>query len=223
MADAQARGWGPGWPDCQGSKMVTIHAGGIKLSVRREVAPIFKGFCDELVQRGYPLGAVADDWGFACRQIRGSDKASNHSWGLAVDLNSTENPMGSKLVTDFPAWAVEMGEKKYGLHWGGRYKSRPDAMHWEWLGTPDEAKWLVGALAALPASEQPEEPDMYDVDYDRKRDDLDSYALQSLILPAVAALAAAVQRIEEKVSGESHPDLAAVTAAVKTALKEGTG
>lgn len=156
MATAAARGWGAGWPDCQRDRCVWIAAGGIRLLVRAEVAPIFKGFCDELVQRGYPLGNVADDWGFACRPIRGTTSSpSNHSWGLAIDLNSTANPMGSTLVTDFPDWAIELGEQKYGLSWGGRYC---DAMHWEWLGTPDQAAWLIAALAALPASEQPPEP-----------------------------------------------------------------
>lgn len=160
---AAARGWGTGWPDCQRDQCVWITAGGIRLLVRAEVAPIFKGFCDELVQRGYPLGDVADDWGFACRPIRGSDdEPSNHSWGLAVDLNSTANPMGSTR-TDFPAWAVELGETKYGLRWGGRYRSRPDPMHWEWMGTPDDAAWLVAALAALPADQQPPEPEENDM------------------------------------------------------------
>lgn len=159
MATAEARGWGSGWPDCQRDRCVWITAGGIRLLVRVEVAPIFKGFCDELVQRGYPLGNVADDWGFACRAVRGTDDVpSNHSWGLAIDLNATTNPMGSTLRTDFPAWAVELGEKKYGLRWGGRYASRPDAMHWEWMGTPAEAEWLVAALAALPSDQQPPEP-----------------------------------------------------------------
>lgn len=147
--------------------MVTIKAGGISLLVREEVAPLFKGFCDELVQRGYPLADVADDWGFACRPIRGTENRpkekggpvpSNHSWGLAIDLNATKNPMGSELVTDLPPWAVRLGEEKYGLSWGGRYKSNPDAMHWGFLGTPEEARWLVASLAALPASEQPPEP-----------------------------------------------------------------
>lgn len=158
MVLASALGWGTGYPDCQRDQCVWITAGGIKLLVRAEVAPIFKGFCDELVQRGYPLGDVADDWGFACRSIRGSTAPSNHSWGLAIDLNATTNPMTSSLVTDFPQWAVELGEKKYGLRWGGRYATRPDAMHWEWVGTPKQAAWLIAALAALPSNQQPPEP-----------------------------------------------------------------
>jgi hypothetical protein len=138
--------------------MVTIHAGGIALSVRKEVAPIFKGFCDELVKKGFPLAGVADDWGFACRVIRGTTSTpSNHSWGLAIDLNSTQNQMGSRKTT-FPAWAIKLGKEKYALTWGGDYNTRPDPMHWEWTKTPGQAAWLVAALASLPPSQQPPEP-----------------------------------------------------------------
>jgi hypothetical protein len=148
---ADQRGWGPGWPNCQDKKMITITAGGIRLRVRPEVAPIFKAFCDELVERGYPLKGTADDWGFACRPIRGTEKRpnpipSNHSWGLAIDLNAEANPRQETLKTNFPDWAVELGEKKYRLGWGGRYQKMPDAMHWEWLQTPEAALKLVAEL-----------------------------------------------------------------------------
>lgn len=146
MSSADQRGWGPGWPTDNRGKCVWVNAGGIKLFVRKEVAPIFAGFCDEVVARGYPLGQVADDWGYANRPIRGTQTASNHSWGLAIDLNSTNNPMGDHLVTDMPMWMVTLAYDKYGLSWGGNYKKRPDAMHYEFLGTPAEAAMIVARL-----------------------------------------------------------------------------
>jgi hypothetical protein len=157
MADAAARGWGnPGKPGSatgatfRRNYIVPIDAGGRRLYVHRQVAHLFKGFIDEIVARGYRIDqGDVDDWGYAHRLIRGSKTTlSNHSWGLAVDLNATTNPMlASRLVTDMPAWVVECAEK-WGLHWGGNYKSRPDPMHFEFLGRPEDV-----ALYPLPAHE----------------------------------------------------------------------
>lgn len=138
MPDAQDRGWGH--PDTRGYRtknIVKINAGGRDLWVRREVAHLFKGFIDEIVARGYRIDVgEIDDWGYNNRDIRNRPGVkSNHSWGLAVDLNSRTNPMGDRLVTDMPAWVPECAER-WGLYWGGRYKSNPDAMHFEFLGTP---------------------------------------------------------------------------------------
>lgn len=150
---ASRRGWGPGWPANRSKDMTTITVGDrakVRLVVHKIVAPIFKAFCDEIDRRGYDLEGVADDWGYANRPIRNSKppKPSNHSWGLAIDLNATKNPMGRRLVTDMPAWVIDLAERVYGLSWGGRYRSNPDAMHFEWLGTPAQAVQLIEDLAA---------------------------------------------------------------------------
>lgn len=154
MATAADRGWGPGWPTARYSDMVTIVVGDrakVKLSVHKRIAPIFKQFCDEIDRRGYDLEAVADDWGYACRPIRGTQTPSNHSWGLAIDLNAVANPMSSTLITDMPAWVIDLAEKKYGLFWGGRYRTRPDAMHFEFLGTPADADRVIARLTVAPS------------------------------------------------------------------------
>lgn len=145
MTSASARGWGypgpPGSPQGEAfrrANIVKITAGGVVLWVHKDVARLFRGFINEIVERGYSVKDRADDWGYAHRMIRGSTRTlSNHSWGLAVDLNATTNPMGSRLVTDMPAWVIECAEK-WGLSWGGRYKTRPDAMHFEFLGRPED-------------------------------------------------------------------------------------
>lgn len=136
---AASRGWGPGWPNCQYSKWVTITlSNGQRLSVRGEISFLVKGLCEETMRRGYGL-VNGWCWGSACRAIRGTSTASNHSWGLAVDLNAPNNPMSSKLITDMPRWMVDLWER-YGFRWGGRYRTRPDAMHYEYMGTPADAK-----------------------------------------------------------------------------------
>lgn len=137
---ARARGWGdPDAPGYRQKHIVKITAGGRDLWVRREVARLFQGFIDEIVATGYriDLGTI-DDWGYANRDIRGRPGVkSNHSWGLAVDLNARTNPMGTALKTDMPRWVVDVAEK-WGLLWGGSYNSRPDAMHFEYVGRPED-------------------------------------------------------------------------------------
>lgn len=151
---AQSRGWGPGWPACQQNRMTVVSAGGIRLSVHRDLAPLVGWLCDETVRRGYRL-RPGQCWGFACRAIRGSSAPSNHSWGLAVDLNSLANPMGPRLVTDMPRWMPQLW-KAHGFAWGGDYTRRKDAMHYEYVGTPAE---LRRTIAELPDEVAKDEPD----------------------------------------------------------------
>lgn len=155
MSVASARGWGdPGAPGSeQGLRfrrdnIVMIEAGGRTLYVNKGVSRLFKGFIDEITRRGYKINdGEIDDWGYNHRPIRGDEQKykdtknpvylSNHSWGLAVDLNSRTNPMGERLKTDMPSWVVDCAEK-WGLLWGGHYKGRKDPMHFEFVGTPQD-------------------------------------------------------------------------------------
>lgn len=149
--NASARGWGPGWPNAQESKMLTVSGGGVKVRVRREVGPLVQVLLDVTVSLGYPL-KVGACWGFANRPIRGTQTASNHSWGLAVDLNSEDNPMGSTLITNIPPGVVHAWEA-CGFYWGGRYLNRPDAMHMEYVRRPaDVLADLARAEHLLPAA-----------------------------------------------------------------------
>ena len=142
---AQAKGWGTGWPKCQSSKMKTVvRPDGVKLPVHQDIAFIVAHLCAETERRGYDL-VPGWCWGFACRPIRGSSSPSNHSWGLAVDLNAPKNPMGSKLITNMPNWMVGLWEAHM-FRWGGKYKSRPDAMHYEFMGTPADAKRIADSI-----------------------------------------------------------------------------
>lgn len=142
---ASARGWGPGWPANRTTDMRRASGGGIKLFVHRDIADLIEWLCDETVKLGYNLDARADDWGYCCRPIRGSSTPSNHSWGLAVDINATANPMGGRLITDIPQEVVALWEAK-GFRWGGNYKSRPDAMHFEFMGTPADAARYTASI-----------------------------------------------------------------------------
>jgi hypothetical protein len=119
--------------------------------VHPEVAPLFKGFLEEITARGYSLDeGILDDWSFLCRPIRGSETPSEHSRGTAIDINAVHNPMGSTLRTDMPWW-VPVVAKKWGLRWGGDYTTRKDAMHFEFIGTIAEARAIAARNHNRPA------------------------------------------------------------------------
>ena len=111
--------------------------------VRTEVAELISRLVQETKNRGYRFGTDADPsygcWGYNCRCISGSSSPSNHSWGLAVDINAPTNPHSDSLVTDMPSWMPDLWTA-YGFRWGGTYSSRPDAMHYEFMGSPSDAQ-----------------------------------------------------------------------------------
>lgn len=147
MSNAQTRGWGTGWPHCQPDKLVTVtlNARGLRLPVRREMAVLVAWLCAETERRGYRI-KTGETWTYACRPIRGLNVASNHSWGLAVDINAPENPMKQRpIVTDMPVWLPTLW-KAHGFGWGGDYPMRVDAMHMEFLLTPADAAQITAAL-----------------------------------------------------------------------------
>lgn len=135
------------FPSCPGQAALhRFTVDGRSFWLHPKVAPIFEAFLKDVVARGYRLGlGILDDWSYACRPIRGSATPSEHSRGTAVDINATTNPMGSTLRTDMPSW-VPVLAKQYGLNWGGWYRSRPDAMHFEFLGTAADASRIVAGL-----------------------------------------------------------------------------
>ncbi|HEV8420610.1 MAG TPA: M15 family metallopeptidase [Actinomycetota bacterium] len=156
MSDAQDRGWGPGWPNCQRDQIVLLDVDGVLFrehrivdlkpvqeadfpgGIRREIAELVERLCLETIRRGYRL-VDGWCWGFACRPIKGTTSTpSNHSWGLAVDINAPRNPYGSRLITDMPAWMPKLWAT-YGFRWGGSYSGNKDAMHYEFMGTPADA------------------------------------------------------------------------------------
>ena len=143
---AASRGWGPGWPSDNSSKMTTVRAAGIALSVRAELAPLIEWLLNQTAGHGYGL-RHGECWGFANRAIRGTNRPSNHSWGLAVDLNAPANPMSAQLITDMPPSMVELWRSKQ-FRWGGDYRGRKDAMHYEFMGTPDDARRLAAEVGA---------------------------------------------------------------------------
>jgi hypothetical protein len=106
----------------------------IKFACATAVAPLLVNFCKEFDELVEPIDeGQLDDWGYAFRMTRGSDKVlSNHSSGTAVDLNALKHPLGkSNTFTKEQCNIIKSLITKYGLAWGGNYKKRRDEMHFE--------------------------------------------------------------------------------------------
>jgi hypothetical protein len=79
---------------------------------------------------------VLDDWSYQNRDVRGDVTESNHSFGIAIDVNALANPLGTE--GDMPAEVVRQWRLEGG-GWGGDW-SRPDPMHFETHLTPAQIR-----------------------------------------------------------------------------------
>lgn len=178
---ADRRGWGsPGRPNsAQGRRyfrenVIKVSVAGISIWVHHIAAPQFKGFIEELVASGYPVHLEADDWGYNHRFIRGlengriPDDLSNHSWALAIDLNALRNPqLRGRLRTNMPVWIRGLADK-WELEWGGTWKTRPDPMHFEIKGTPEDCRRFNSKLVQLADAEWKDEVEIKMIDRTKK-------------------------------------------------------
>ena len=170
---ADARGWGRGWPECDRSSWVPlsilsaqgrlvhlpshrIKSRGGELtfeeevefpgSVRAELHELVSLLLQVSERRGFINLQPGWCWGGGCRAIKRSDGTltdtpSNHSWGLALDINAPENVFGGATHTIPPAMARLWNT--YGFRWGGDYPGTKDWMHFEFMGTPADAKAMT--------------------------------------------------------------------------------
>ncbi|MCA2217344.1 M15 family metallopeptidase [Jidongwangia harbinensis] len=84
--------------------------------------------------------------GFRCRPVAGTRTWSQHAYGRAIDLNPLQNPMVRGTYIDPPAGTGWLRRDRYrigmvhaegavraftanGFHWGGRWRTLKDYMH----------------------------------------------------------------------------------------------
>ena len=123
---------------------------GLKAKVAAQYSDRFQGLINDLEGNGYPVRVIH---GYYAREIRGYEgtgKWSNHAFGAAIDINPEQNPLSETLITDMPSNVRELAAA-HTLRWGGVYRSRKDAMHFEVVGAN-------GERATTPVAAQPAAP-----------------------------------------------------------------
>ena len=139
----------PKAPDFTSNYLTQIKVGDKGVTVHKDAASAFQAFLEELKEQGYDLKDVQ---GHNLRNIRGSNKLSQHAFGNAIDINPySGNGFGVGAKTDLPPNVSAMAAK-HGLTWGGDWKGRPDPMHFEWTGRRPE-----GSMTAQNNSPAPQQ------------------------------------------------------------------
>lgn len=143
-------------------------SGSVLLRVAKPSAPAWRVFVD--IMKGH--GITFDEWAggtYNCRRITGGSNWSPHAYGVALDLNPSRNPYGSKLVTDFPrafiddVLAVRTKNGRRVFRWGGDWDDDPgsssspyDAMHFEITCSPADLATGLEDPMAFTAEEEHE-------------------------------------------------------------------
>ena len=143
-----------GWPASEDRKALgiesfTVPGTKIKFACAKAVAPILVSFAKDFHELVEPIDeGQLDDWGYAFRQTRGSDRIlSNHASGTAIDLNAIKHPLGkSNTFNKHQRNTINLLITKYGLTWGGNYKRRIDSMHFEIALDQNEVKQKIKEL-----------------------------------------------------------------------------
>lgn len=143
-----------GWPAGEDRKALGIESfvvpgTKIKFACAKAVAPLLVNFAKDFHEWVEPIDdGQLDDWGYAFRMTRGSEKVlSNHSSGTAIDLNASKHSLGkSNTFTKEQCNIITLLITKYGLAWGGHYKKRKDEMHFEIKIDKDQVKQKIQQL-----------------------------------------------------------------------------
>lgn len=103
---------------------------GRSVQLNSSVAPRFVNLVGALQKKGYKIYSLG---GYANRNIAGTSRRSLHSYGLALDINPSSNPVtyGGRgaVKTNLPPGVAALAAK-YGLAWGGNWNgSKQDPMH----------------------------------------------------------------------------------------------
>ncbi len=111
---------------------------GIRASCHRSITPGIQAALDEIADLGLAslIDVVDTNRYGGCwnpRYARASTtvgSVSRHAWGMALDLNISTNPQGSRPRLDCRIVRIF---RKHGFAWGGNF-GYPDGMHFEWVG-----------------------------------------------------------------------------------------
>lgn len=100
-----------------------------KIKVHKFLLATFNKIFDELDNNSDRILITDFGGAYNFRAKRGGSKYSTHSWGIAIDLNTSKNPMGLKGKQ--PKKLIELF-KDHGFKWGGDWQGRyKDPMHFQ--------------------------------------------------------------------------------------------
>lgn len=117
----------PGLGNVSTSNVTTVRTPYGPITVNPQAADNFQGFLKALAGTGYKVSSLGSH---AIRNIAGTSTPSLHSYGLAIDINPSANPVSyGNVITNLPKGIGRLAAK-YGLVWGGNWQgSKKDAMH----------------------------------------------------------------------------------------------
>ncbi len=117
----------PGLGNVSTTNVRTVRTPYGPITVNPQAADNFQGFLKALAGTGYNVTSLGSH---AVRNIAGTNTPSLHSYGLAIDINPSQNPVRyGSVVTNLPKGIGRLAAK-YGLVWGGLWNgSKKDPMH----------------------------------------------------------------------------------------------
>jgi hypothetical protein len=111
---------------------------GTSIYINKDFRPNFELFLIELIKRNLHIEITENDQCFMPRYQRGSKTAiSVHTWGCAIDLNPSQNPIFNTreqcLAKGLKPFSLEFIQcvRDCGLLTGADFSGRPDLMHIE--------------------------------------------------------------------------------------------
>jgi D-alanyl-D-alanine carboxypeptidase len=106
-----------------------------QVTCHRLLFPQLKEALRDVKREGLSHTIVESNGCYAPRFINSNPagRLSHHSWGIAIDMNSSDNSFGAKPNMDMRV--VDVFEDRWGFTWGGRWII-PDGMHYEWIKFP---------------------------------------------------------------------------------------
>ncbi len=118
---------------CDESQLGSVNFLGTSIRINRQFIPSLQRIDARWRQMGASRYRVTSVGGYNCRNIAGTNRRSNHAYGIAVDINPAQNPHtfpGDRNYgqTNMPPEFVQLFRSE-GWGWGGNWNSSKDTMH----------------------------------------------------------------------------------------------
>ena len=114
----------PFWKNGESGKTVD------RIYCNKDMAPSLSAALDLVVKHGLVREFKTYDGCLNVRYVRGTKQVSTHAYGLAIDINAAQNPLGqehSNFSTQFVKCFTDCG-----FTWGGNFSGRKDNMHFSY-------------------------------------------------------------------------------------------